>query len=808
MALTAELLLLLCAIFALVIGSAIRQLLHGRSLPYTVALLLVGLALGALDRSGLLIQVDPVSNQLVTYIATMEPHLILALFLPILVFESAFNMEPHLFKRLFPQISLLAVPGLLITTLLTAWACKSLLPWEWSWPEALLFGALISATDPVAVVALLKEIGARKRLETLLEGESLLNDGTAIVLFLLFLGLLQPGATIGGDTLIRFVVVAAGGALVGYLFGRLFLVWIRNLSSDHLSQISLSVASAFFCYMFAELILHVSGVVAVVTLGLTLTSQIALWLPSKVLRFLNQFWHLLAHVANTLAFLLVGITIAVNIPLGDTLSWGLIPWVYLLVMGIRAVTVFLLYPFLKMLPGGFRLDKALVMVWGSLRGAVALVLALSLVHVPELATERGHQILFLTAGVVSLTLLINAATMRSLCKWLKLDQLPPAKQAAMDHASSLLNQSVADGAKALKQDPLFALSNWPRIEQQLGLDDQTAPAQQPDLDALFRQLLEAERQFYWQQYHQGYLSRASLHQMLKALDLALDGCPKLDHYADIANMIKPGLWMKWRHRLPGGEGRQFKQEQRYVERQYEIGLSFLRAQTALEELLDQLSLPDTLSEPAKHALHENSRQWKIKLEAMAQHYPALCRAVQTRIANRVLLEKRSEAIDKLASQGLLESGERTKLQQDNRQRRRASEQSAKWSQQENVLAQLQQLNTTSSWPIEHLQSLVRNGKHKLIAEGELIFPEPHSHHWLLLLAGTVQVFDRQAGLVTDVTLKQAGVQLGVDPTGKAECSKGLKAICPVEVLLLDRTAWSAISKEFSALPAKLLQLPK
>ena len=118
-------------------------------------------------------------------LADIEPHLILLLFLPTLIFESAFGLETHLFKRMFSQIAILAVPGLLVTTTLTAALVYYLFPWSWSWAVCFLFGALISATDPVAVVALLKEVSSRKRLETLIEGESLLNDGTAIVLFTL-----------------------------------------------------------------------------------------------------------------------------------------------------------------------------------------------------------------------------------------------------------------------------------------------------------------------------------------------------------------------------------------------------------------------------------------------------------------------------------------------------------------------------------------------------------------------------------------------------------------------------------------------
>ncbi len=147
-------LLLLFIALALVVGSFTRQLLKKSTIPYTVALLLLGLLFGFLNRAQWL-EFTPVFKNTLNLVAEVDPHLILFVFLPTLIFESAFSLEVHLFRRIFTQIAILAVPGLLIATLATAALVKGTFPWEWSWPLALMFGALISATDPVAVVALL-----------------------------------------------------------------------------------------------------------------------------------------------------------------------------------------------------------------------------------------------------------------------------------------------------------------------------------------------------------------------------------------------------------------------------------------------------------------------------------------------------------------------------------------------------------------------------------------------------------------------------------------------------------------------------
>ncbi len=166
------LLALLFVIIALFIGALVRHLLKGSQVPYTVALLILGIAIGLAHRGNIFADNYTFIGETLSLASEIDPHLFLFLFLPTLIFESAFAMEVHLFRRMFTQIVILAVPGLMLAIWLTAELVAWVLPehWQWSWALCLMFGALISATDPVAVVALLKEVSSRKRLETLIEG--------------------------------------------------------------------------------------------------------------------------------------------------------------------------------------------------------------------------------------------------------------------------------------------------------------------------------------------------------------------------------------------------------------------------------------------------------------------------------------------------------------------------------------------------------------------------------------------------------------------------------------------------------------
>ena len=359
--------------------------------PYTAALLLVGVALGALH--------------------TVElPHLtrelLFAVFLPGLLFEAAFHLELDELRENAIAIATLAVPGVAVAIALTAAllvAGASLGGGGVTWATALLFGAVIAATDPVAVTALFRDVAAPRRLHVLVESESLLNDGTSIVFLTLLLAYLAGDAPSAMALVTSFVRIAGGGAAVGIAVG-----WgisrLRVRLDDAAIEITLTTIAAYGAFVLAEQ-LHVSGVIATVSAGVVCGHtgrHRATTAGTRVA--VDSFWAWLAFALNSAVFLLLGAELPGTLLLRE---WKVVLLGALAALVARAIVVgllgLLLRPTVERMPRAWRI----VMVWGGLRGALSLVLALSL----SPAVGDRPLIVALTGGTVMLSLVGQGTTM-------------------------------------------------------------------------------------------------------------------------------------------------------------------------------------------------------------------------------------------------------------------------------------------------------------------------------------------------------------------------------------------------------------
>lgn len=665
------LLVLLFVIAALLIGAITRQCLKDRALPYTVALLLMGLLFGAANNTEVVQVQLPLISQLLSMVANIDPHLILFAFLPILIFESAFSMEVHLFKKMASQIALLAVPGLIICTLITAVLVKWLLPWDWSWPVALMFGALISATDPVAVVALLKEVSSRKRLETLVEGESLFNDGTAIVLFGLFFTLVISNAPFsGGEVVFNFAKVVLGGLALGAIVGWLGIRWLRGIFNDPMIEITVSVALAFTVFFLAESWLHVSGVVAIVAMALVFAGSGRTGISPEVEHLLHHFWQMLAHIANTLIFLLVGIVIGVQIEWQSLQLWWYLLLLYPAVILVRALVVLMLIPLLGKIGLGITKEKAAVLVWGGLRGAVSLALALSLAQTPELDDQLKQQILFLTAGIVVLTTVINGSSMGWLLAKLNLAGLPPAKQAMVDKAEQHIQRQLRLSQESLQQDGTLEQVEW--AESSLSDDkcsDSDYCASDEDTSIAFkRRLLETERQHYWTLFKQNAIGPDATTALVEAVEFALDREPvmaprhKIENYWGSrlnSDKTKPLDWHTIIEQFLTRHSSRLN-EQRLM-RHYDSLRGFILAQQHTQDFVERLA-PSTEDANASRAdFLRNLSLANNLLQQLRTEQPELAISYSRYTGSRLLLSKRRDLIKELHHSAVLDTPEADRL---------------------------------------------------------------------------------------------------------------------------------------------------
>ncbi len=361
-----------------------------RQIPYTLLLVIVGLCLAFVD----------------VRLVDLSPGLILAIFLPPLLFEAAWNLKWADLKSDLVPICLFAVLGVVISIAGVAVGLNQLAGVPIA--TALLIGASLSATDPVSVVALFRELGVGKRLRTLMEGESLFNDGMAVVAFSVLVGLplgqteLAPPQVLG--ELVAVVGIGLGvGGLVG--FGISYLTQRFDLP---LVEQSLTLVSAYGTYLVTE-DLGGSGVIGVVTTGLILGnfgSRIGMNPRTRLI--VTEFWDFLAFFVNSIVFLLIGDQIRFEI-LGDNLD--IIAVTIVAMIAARAIATYGL-GFLsnKLVNSEIGIPDQTVLWWGGLRGSVSIALALS---VPKILGER-EEIIATVFGVVLFTLLVQGLTTKPL----------------------------------------------------------------------------------------------------------------------------------------------------------------------------------------------------------------------------------------------------------------------------------------------------------------------------------------------------------------------------------------------------------
>ncbi|MBD8507059.1 sodium:proton antiporter [Hoyosella sp. G463] len=339
--------------------------------------------------------------------------LLINLFLPILIFEAALGLSTREFMRNLLAISALASAALVISATVVGLSLTAVLGTPIL--AALLFGVLISATDPVAVVAIFRELGVPKRLLTLVEGESLLNDGVAIVLYNILAVAAVTGTLSVGAGITDFVIVVAGGILTGAIVGTLAVMLLPFL--DRLAAAAMSIAVAYGSFVFAEAILEASGVMAAVAAGITVGGLLESRAQHAARDLLRELWESLGYMANALLFLFIGIALDFDILRENLLAILVGLAAVLISRPLGVIPVVITLERLARIPKVGNRNSAVV-VWGGLRGGVALALALSLPG--EL--EWRDEFIAMTGGVVLATLLVNATTISFVVHALGLDK--------------------------------------------------------------------------------------------------------------------------------------------------------------------------------------------------------------------------------------------------------------------------------------------------------------------------------------------------------------------------------------------------
>jgi CPA1 family monovalent cation:H+ antiporter len=420
-------------------------------LPPTVILAGLGVGFGSLATFLLATPLTDAFNALVAPIVTLpiRSSVFLYVLLPLLLFQATITIQARRMLEDIAPILLLAVVAVILAAAAVGYSLVFL--FQVPTAAALLLGAIVATTDPSAVVAIFRDIGAPARLTRLVEGEALLNDAAAIALFSLLLS-----ATLSGEPFdyaegaAEFALSFLGGAVAGFVGGRAVCLFMPLMRGIRAAEVTLTIAAAYIIYIVCDQFLHCSGIVGVVVAGLTVGATIPARIMPANWRYLVDVWDQIGFWAGSLVFILAAILvprILVDVTLRDILMIGTV------VVGAlvsRAAVLFLLLPLLRMarLMATVSLPYNLTILWGGLRGAVTLALALAVTENRFLEPDLKQFIAVIATGYVLFTLFVKGLTLRPVIRWLKLDRLSPIEIAVRNQVVALALADVADEVRA------------------------------------------------------------------------------------------------------------------------------------------------------------------------------------------------------------------------------------------------------------------------------------------------------------------------------------------------------------------------
>lgn len=655
----------------MMIAVAILAFTRHIKLPFTVILVVVGIVLANTFENG-----PGFLRPIAGY--RISSDIILYVFLPTLIFESAFNINARELRHNLLPILTLAIPGLLLSTaligiivwIITSAIFSSGLPL----PAALLLGAILSATDPVGVIALFKQLGAPKRLTILVEGESLFNDATSIVTAKIILavaltGYLTAGTAIGGIG--EFLITFFGGTLVGWVAAVITGLILGKMKGDQFIEISLTTILAYLSFLIAEDVFHVSGVMATVAAGVTMGGWGSAKISPSVSGYLKHFWGYMAYVSNALIFLLVGLRVDLS-SLNQSIGILLIVLAAMLVS--RIAVVFGLVPIAGKLLNTRSINKGYqtIMFWGGVRGAIALAIVL---HLPG-KFIYAETFVALVMGAVLFTLLIQGLTMGKLVKILDInkpslaDRLSRAEGllSAKRRAQSRIPELLAGGFFSERIAAMMEERYKKSIQRIL---EQINTLRKRELDGgeeyrlFFLRSMSREKSKYFELYSKGFVTESAYRDLDHSLNVQIDTLRDNGHLPVYTlfptyRTYYVQAFMRFMEQAPGLSFVMEKVRSRQVSRDYEKAWCRYQASkdvlNEFDEMVKTESIPPEVLEKVKsHYQYWNDVSSK-RMDLTTEQFPEFVTSMQEQLAARLTLHAEQEAIEEMAQTGNIPGG--------------------------------------------------------------------------------------------------------------------------------------------------------
>ncbi|VVC86450.1 unnamed protein product [Leptidea sinapis] len=536
----------------LLVGVIVRVIMLATSMciPYRVVMFAIGGCLGFLAHTyqGF----KPFVN--VCYI---DVDSLLTLFLPILVFYTSYTVDSHSFWKNSLQILLVGVPGVLLTALIVAFMAYYLIESSWDFPTAVLFGVICSPIHPVDVVAQLRELTKGKYISVLLLGEGLIGDVTTMIVFVALYGYLAMAITEASQISLMLLRFAGGGALLGLLAGKIISLILSLTYNDILCSVTITLSGAYLTYYIGEKFFYVSGLLGTVIAGILVSKSKSTVAP-EVEQAISSFWRILLHVANTLVFTMVGSVIFEKLCFVITVRQvALIFVTYSTVSCSRLLVYFVLTPILRRIGYGMSWQHALACVWGGIRGPLPLCLSLIVLQNP-VVEDAGETFIIQTAGLVILSLLINATTYTKVLRILGLSEISLAKKANMTNCVKRIMSTRDRCISMLKMDKFLADANWDLVQSNTSIKHPyQIQMSGRDLDSdddtymgyreANQRVLKALKISYWRQYEHGKISKDGVRTLVQAVEVAADLDDGKINIEQLGTLWKPkahAIWLR------------------------------------------------------------------------------------------------------------------------------------------------------------------------------------------------------------------------------------------------------------------------
>ncbi|MFT8718841.1 cation:proton antiporter [Acetobacter sp.] len=741
---------LLATALLLVVVSAVQPVARRLEVSETVLLALVGIVIGGgadlVIRGTYTEKIPTVAGTALNGVAEtlldfpISSEVFLLVFLPVLVFQGALAIDVRRLADEAATVLLLAVVAVLVSTATIGFA---LFPFA-GMPLVicLLLGSIVATTDPSAVAGIFRDIGASSRLTRLVEGEALLNDAAAIAIFATLLEAVTAHRSIAiGSAALSFVISFAGAIAIGILGARLMLYMITVLGNAPAAETTLTVALPYIVYIVCDEIIGVSGVVATAAAGLTMSVYGPSTFRPQTWRFLNELWQQLVFWAGSLVFVLASMLIP-RLLVGMT-RWDIVLILLSSVAGLvaRGAVVFGLLPILSWtrlappVPNPFKVT----MVWGGLRGAITLALALAVTENPHISTPVAHFVGIIATGFVLITLLLNGTTLRSVVLFLKLDQLSAIDQALRHQVLSIALEKVADRAKETGEELGFSSDAMrPVIDGLEVRAHEERSANTFDTDLADRQrvtlalitIASQEKSILLDIFRIQGISRRVMETLLRTTEAMIDGARlegRFGYVRALRRRLKPSVrfrvaqfvhsWMHYDKPLMGAMAERF--EMLMVGHLVSISLArFLRESM-------EPTLGTRVSEIVAETLARQRKMLDEALVALRMHYPGYSEALETRIFRQIVLRLEGQQIDDMHAESLISDELFRELHREVDRRRARLERRMTFNLRNNIEDRLQGALVFRGLPAAALHDLSMSASLRFPSVGESLLKRGH-----------------------------------------------------------------------------------